>query len=225
MRDRRPAARTALTALTALTGLALAGCAADDGGTTDDDVTAEATDEATGEGDLGLEPGDLGAGQPLAAANLQDVDGNDVGTATFRESGGVIEVTVVVAGLEPGFHGLHVHAVGECEPESSPPDDPSRTGAFLSAGGHLGGDGADHGAHIGDLPSLYVGESGDGRLITSTDRLTADDLLDDDRSAVIVHGDRDNFAHIPERYAPDGPDEATLGTGDAGDRIACGVVG
>lgn len=222
MRDRRrPAALRALTALTALTGLALAGCTTDSGvGTTDADVTAEATDGA----DMELEPGDLGAGQPLAAANLQDVDGNDVGTVTFRESGGAVEMTVVVAGLEPGFHGLHVHAVGECEPESSPPDDPGTTGAFLSAGGHLGADEADHGDHLGDLPSLDVGESGDGRLIATTDRLTSQDLLDDDGSAVVVHGDRDNFAHVPERYAPDGPDEQTLGTGDAGDRIACGVV-
>ena len=49
-------------------------------------------------------------------------------------------------------------------------------------------------------------------------------LLDVDGSAIIVHSDADNFAHIPERYAEDGPDEDTLKTGDAGDRTACGVV-
>jgi superoxide dismutase, Cu-Zn family len=39
-----------------------------------------------------------------------------------------------------------------------------------------------------------------------------------------VHSGRDNFANIPERYAPGGPDEMTRNTGDAGARIACGPV-
>jgi superoxide dismutase, Cu-Zn family len=40
----------------------------------------------------------------------------------------------------------------------------------------------------------------------------------------MVHASRDNYANIPERYAPGGPDEMTLNTGDAGGRIACGPV-
>jgi hypothetical protein len=55
--------------------------------------------------------------------------------------------------------------------------------------------------------------------------VTVEGLLDEDGSAIMVHADRDNFAHIPERYVPDGPDQTTLDTGDAGDRIACGAVG
>ena len=53
------------------------------------------------------------------------------------------------------------------------------------------------------------------------DRRVGPRVLDDDGAAVMVHADPDNHAHIPSRYG--GPDEDTLATGDAGDRIACGV--
>jgi Cu-Zn family superoxide dismutase len=98
------------------------------------------------------------------------------------------------------------------------------TGDFLSAGGHLGAGAADHGEHAGDLPVLYVDRSGAGSLTTVTDALTRSDLTDDDGSAVMVHAGRDNYANVPERYAPGGPDEMTRNTGDAGGRIACGPV-
>lgn len=130
------------------------------------------------------------------------------------------QVEVEVSGLNPGFHGLHVHAVGRCEPGSAAPDDPAQTGDFLSAGGHLGE--GDHGDHAGDLPSVYVDASGAGRLVTMTDRFTGTDLYDTDGAALVVHADPDNFAHIPERYGA--PDEDTLRAGDAGDRVACAVL-
>jgi Cu-Zn family superoxide dismutase len=128
------------------------------------------------------------------------------------------------AGLPPGFHGLHVHAVGLCEPDSPSPTDPTMTGDFLSAGGHLGAADAVHGEHAGDLPALFVDQGGTGSLTTVTDALTGEDVVDDDGSAVMVHAGRDNYANVPERYAPGGPDEMTRNTGDAGGRIACGVV-
>ena len=57
-----------------------------------------------------------------------------------------------------------------------------------------------------------------------TTRFRLADLFDADESAVIVHASPDNYAHIPtDRYRRD-PDAAPLGTGDAGGRIACGVV-
>ncbi len=157
-------------------------------------------------------------------ATLVDPDGRDVGTATFSETEGAVQVSVQVNGLPPGFHGFHLHAVGVCEPDSPNPADPSMTGDFLSAGGHIGAGESDHGDHVGDLPTLYVGESGDGSLTAVTDALTLTDLTDDDSSAVMVHADRDNYAHVPERYAPGGPDPMTRNTGDAGGRIACGAV-
>jgi Cu-Zn family superoxide dismutase len=157
-------------------------------------------------------------------ATLVDPGGKDVGTVTFSEEDEGTEVSVDVTGLPPGFHGFHVHAIGKCEPDSANPSDPSMTGDFLSAGGHIGAGESDHGEHPGDLPSLYVTDSGAGSLKFVTSALTFADLTDDDGSAVMVHASRDNYANIPERYAPNGPDEMTLNTGDAGGRIACGPV-
>jgi superoxide dismutase, Cu-Zn family len=59
-------------------------------------------------------------------------------------------------------------------------------------------------------------------LATATDRFSIADLRDADGSAVMVHSGADNFANIPARYG--GPDQETLSTGDAGSRLACGVV-
>ena len=134
------------------------------------------------------------------------------------------EVKATFTGMQPGYHGLHIHGNGKCEPDSSAPNKPEETGAFLSAGGHLGSDTAEHPDHAGDLPSVLVTESGDAHLVFRTDRLTAENVRDADGSAVMVHEGRDNYANVAERYAPDGPDEATLATGDAGGRLACGVV-
>jgi superoxide dismutase, Cu-Zn family len=156
---------------------------------------------------------------------LLDADNNQVGTVWLKDDDGALEVEVAAGDLPPGFHGLHLHAIGVCEPDSADPTDPAKVGDFLSAGGHVGADATDHGQHPGDLPSLLVDSTGSAQLTASTDAVTLEDLMDDDGTAVMVHAGMDNFAHIPERYAPDGPDEATLETGDAGDRIACGVVG
>ncbi len=195
----------------ALAVLALAGCSGDEGEPRATGATATPTPVATGV-------------VPVATATLRDAGGTDVGDVRLLPEDDGLRVVVDVSGLEPGFHAFHVHTTGLCEPESSPPDDPDRTGPFLSAGGHLGADDAPHGAHDGDLPSLHVLADGTGRLETVTDALTEDDLLDDDGSAVMVHAGRDNFANVPERYAPQGPDQETLDTGDAGGRVACGVL-
>lgn len=165
-------------------------------------------------------------GQAFATADLVDPEGGSLGTVEFVEVDGGTLVTVEAAGLEPGFHGLHIHTTGLCEPDSVNPNDPEERGAFLSAGGHLVGpdDEASHPDHAGDLPPLYVAGDGTARITTLTDRLDRELLLDDDGTAVMIHEDPDNLAHIPERYAPEGPDEDTLMAGDGGSRIACGVV-
>ncbi len=190
-------------------------------------VACGGSDEASDEGS-GQETAS-GAQQSEASideltAVLVDPGGTEVGTVTFQEVEEGTEVSVDVTGLPPGFHGFHVHAIGVCEPDSANPSDPSMTGDFLSAGGHLGVGESDHGEHPGDLPSLYVAESGTGSMTAVTDALALTDLTDDDGSAVMVHAAHDNYANIPERYAPGGPDEMTLNTGDAGARLACGPV-
>ncbi|QCB93066.1 superoxide dismutase [Cellulomonas shaoxiangyii] len=212
---RGPARRMTVTALAAL---ALAGCTA---GGADPQGTGDAG--ATASTPLATESAAT-TESAVATAVLADVDGQELGDVQIVPADEALRVVVDVEGMDPGFYAMHVHTVGLCEPESSPPGDPTRTGAFLSAGGHLGADESTHAAHAGDLPSLYVLADGTGHLETVTDGLTAADLLDDDGSAVMVHAGRDNFANIPERYSATGPDQQTLDTGDAGDRLACGVV-
>ncbi|UVE93773.1 superoxide dismutase family protein [Dietzia sp. B32] len=181
-------------------------------------TTAETTNTENGAGASG--------GDVFATAELVNAGGEPRGTAEFAETDGGTLVTVNATDLTPGFHGLHIHGAGLCEPDSENPSEPGERGAFLSAGGHLAGpDGeAGHPEHAGDLPTLYVTEDGSARIVTFTDRLDRDLLLDEDGSAVMVHENSDNLANIPERYAPGGPDEDTKKAGDGGSRAACGVV-
>ncbi|MEV8085543.1 superoxide dismutase family protein [Pseudarthrobacter oxydans] len=159
-----------------------------------------------------------------ATATLQDKEGSEVGTVRVSEVAAGTELRVEINGLESGFYGFHVHGTGLCEPNSAAPGNPGVTGAFLSAGGHLGAEGSQHPEHAGDLPSVYVTEDGQGTLMAVTDRFTVDDLAGGDGTALMLHSGPDNFANISERYAPAGPDQDTLRTGDAGPRLACGVV-
>jgi superoxide dismutase, Cu-Zn family len=148
---------------------------------------------------------------------LRDAAGADVGFVKLTQQGGKVIVRGEVSGLTPGFHGFHVHAVGECVPP------------FTTAGGHYNPGGVGHGSHAGDMPSLLVLDDGTAEAQFATDRYAIDDLFDVDGSAIIVHAGADNFANIPTRYLSTtegvfGPDSATLATGDAGARVACGVV-
>ena len=166
--------------------------------------------------------GSVGAGGALAAGQsakvtLHDAGGMTVGRVKLTQVGGAVMVRADVQGVAPGFHGFHVHGVGECIPP------------FTSAGGHFNPSGTTHGDHAGDMPPLLVMDDGTASIRFQTDRFTVRDLFDADGSAVIVHADRDNLANIPVRYHSHtedvfGPDSATLATGDAGGRFACGVV-
>jgi Cu-Zn family superoxide dismutase len=96
---------------------------------------------------------------------------------------------------------------------------------FGSAGGHWNPTGVNHGSHLGDLPSALMTAEGETYAEFETDRFNVVDLLDTagDGSAVVLHAGADNFANIP--LVPYGEaNAATLATGDAGGRYACGVV-
>jgi Cu/Zn superoxide dismutase len=181
---------------------------------------------------------------PVASAVLQTSDGagalTPIGTVSFQQENGKVVIRVDVkpnSALTAGFHGIHVHDVGNC------------TGpAFTSAGGHYNPGVTTHGAHAGDLPVLVVQADGSARAIDETSTFTVSELLAAD-VAVIVHAGVDNYANIPavrttdavgtvtqQAYyydsngdgVPDsaGPDPATTAkTGDSGTRAACGVVG
>lgn len=207
--------RGLLTALGATGLLVLGAC------TTADDTTDTTADSTVAES---TETTNASQGEVLTAT-LNDAEGTELGTVEVNELNDALEINLSVSGLEPGFYGFHIHQTGLCEPDSAAPNNPENTGAFLSAGSHLGSGDSEHPDHPGDLPQLLVKDSGDGVLSFQTDRLTLADLQDDDGSAFMLHDGTDNYANIPERYAPDGPDEDTRNTGDAGSRLACGVVG
>lgn len=166
-------------------------------------------------------------GAPIAQhaleVTMRDVDNRVVGTVTLQSTDtGAVRVTSRVEGLAAhGFHGFHLHENAVCEPDAP-------HGPFTTAGEHYNPGGTDHGEHAGDLPPLLFHGDGNAEQTVVTDRFTLEQLMDDG-GAFIVHEDPNNLAHIPDRYrsedaASPGPDEETLRTGDAGDRIACGAV-
>lgn len=168
-------------------------------------IPAIASRPITGSAAAGASPG-------FARAVLQNANGDEIGRATFADRNGKVVVSATASGLPVDFHGFHVHGTGLCEG----PD-------FTSAGGHFNPNGMNHPSHAGDLPSLYVNGDGTAELRAITDRFAVSDLLEGAGTALIVHANRDNYANIPTRYAPS-PDTMTLSTGDAGARLACGVI-
>lgn len=140
-------------------------------------------------------------------AHLKTADGRDVAMATFDFTGGYVTVTVktVAAGiLAPGFHDMHVHQIGKCEPNSVAPTG-GPPGNFLSAGGHYQAPGHTGKPESGDLTSLEVRKDGSAYLVTTTDSFTRDDLLAGSKTALMIHGVADTDQEMQ--------------------RIACGVIG
>ncbi|WP_067837985.1 superoxide dismutase[Cu-Zn] [Nocardia lijiangensis] len=222
---RRPSWRT-VTPVLAVAVFGLAACSnsqesSDVKGTTPP-VWTGASAPAEGHG-TGTEHGSP-ATDPGTKVELKDASGSSVATANIAKDGNHLVITVEAHGLKPGFHGLHFHQVGKCEANSVAPTG-GAAGDFLSAGGHLQVGTANAHPASGDLTSLQVRSDGQGKLVTTTDTVTLDDLKN---RALIIHADADNFGNIPNRYVRAdgvaGPDDNTLATGDAGGRVACGVV-
>ncbi len=205
---------------------ALVGCSTSAGtpaASSTETTTANASSSATSETTAST-PSSTQDMPSVAQGALVTADGANAGRVTVSETEGGLQIVVEASGLTPGFHGLHVHEVGKCEPKSLDPKDPTKRGDFLSSGGHLDTTGADHPGHDGDLPSLYVGKDGSGRLNTVTERLTSAALTDADGTALLVHALPDNAANIPTRYAANGPDAETKKAGDSGPRVACAAL-
>lgn len=158
-----------------------------------------------------LLPAAAAAEDPLAArAILKNAKGATVGTALLvAERAGGVSVMLQVHDLPPGKHAFHVHAAGKCDP----PD-------FQSAGPHFNPTGKKHGAknpaghHLGDLPNVEVSAAGKGEAkVLVKDVGLAEgptSLLGPQGTALVVH------------EKPD--DEMTDPAGNAGARIACGVI-
>jgi Cu-Zn family superoxide dismutase len=113
------------------------------------------------------------------------------------------------AGIPPGVHGFHIHAVGKCEPP------------FESAGDHFAPQKNRHGflsktgRHAGDLPNIHVPESGALSIEFYVPEVSLkggkNALLDQDGAALVIHAQKDDYRTEP--------------SGNAGARIACGVIG
>ena len=178
------------------------------------------------------------AGHDDFRAELKDPRGRSVGTVNFRVTRSAMYVDArlwsnryVDGYVDPGvFHGFHVHANNDPVNGRGCQADPnaSRSTWFVSADGHLSATGQDHGAHNGDLPSPLVLDDGTARLSFTTDRIEPDVLR---RTAVILHAKPDNFGNVPVGTAPDqytanssAAPALTARTGNASDRVACGVV-
>jgi len=219
----------AVAVLLTVPALALAACSPQQHGTSEPGTTPPVWTGSSAPNTTPTQGAD-GSGEQLRAT-LNSPDGAPVATATIDFVAGYATITVETIGdgiLKPGFHGLHIHSVGKCEPDSEGPNGGPRAN-FASAGGHLQVDGRTEHPASGDLTSLQVRQDGSAKLITTTDAFDAKQLLDGQGTAIIIHEKPDNFANIPaDRYQQTNgqppPDQETLATGDAGQRIACGRI-
>src|SRR5579872_3490718 len=150
--------------------------------------------------------------RPHAVAHLKDLDGKPVGIATFATVDRGVLIEFDLSGLPPGPHGIHLHGSGNCDPKTG----------FTSAGpilqvsplvrkhGYL----AEGGPEAGDLPNQFAGA--DGKLHASV--IASGFALGNGKRSIF---DRDGVSIIVDQR---GDDYRTQPLGNAGARIACGVI-
>jgi Cu-Zn family superoxide dismutase len=164
--------------------------------------------------------GSAGGSPSHARAVLRDVKGNRVAQVDiYALPHGGNRVTVQAWNLTPGFHGIHIHAMGVCDPGGAKP--------FTSAGGHFNPTGGAEGMQAGAFPVLLAGADGRAAAEFLDGNFNVRDLFGQTGTAIVVHALPDNYANIPDRYTSGGvagPDMDTKMTGDGGSRVACGVL-
>ena len=144
----------------------------------------------------------------MANTQLKDSSGKAVGDVDLVQTPAGVLIKLQIKGLSPGEHAFHVHAVGKCE------------APFESAGPHFNPGNHKHGmmageGHAGDMPNLHVPQSGDLSVEVVNSAVTLDkgkpnSLFDSDGSSLVIHAKADDYKSDP--------------AGNAGDRIACGVI-
>ncbi|WP_087973727.1 superoxide dismutase family protein [Oceanobacillus rekensis] len=143
--------------------------------------------------------------------SLENTEGAVVGTATLKGKSSGVSIHLEAENLPPGTHGFHIHEAGVCEPPT-----------FESAGSHYNPTGAKHGfdhpegPHAGDLENIVVSDDGTVNVEVMAEMVTLEQgaentLYTEDGTSLIIHSDADDYISQP--------------SGNAGDRIACGVIG
>jgi len=145
-----------------------------------------------------------------ATATIQDGKGQSVGQAKLTATTSGVEMSVTVENLSPGVHAIHIHDAGKCDAPG-----------FTTAGGHFNPANKQHGMqnpagqHAGDLPNLTVDANGKGTFKATIQDVTlagdgATSLFHPGGTAVVIHAAADDMQTDP--------------AGNAGARIACGVI-
>ena len=150
-------------------------------------------------------------GPAPVTVSLKTAQGADAGTVVLRQEKGFVTVKVDVKGLPPGEHAIHVHSAAKCDP----PD-------FKTAGPHFNPDQKEHGFlnpkghHNGDMANFTVKPNGTAKAtIKDADVVLGtgsepNSLFANGGTALMIHAKADDMKTDP--------------AGNAGDRIACGVI-
>jgi Cu-Zn family superoxide dismutase len=150
----------------------------------------------------------LAFAQQAAKADLKDAQGQSVGTVTLTDTPNGVLIHAALTNVPPGVHAFHIHQTGACE------------APFTTAGGHFNPAMKQHGMtnpmgmHAGDMPNIEVPAGGKLTfdVLDSGVTLAAgpNSVFDADGSAIVLHAGPDDYKTDP--------------AGNAGARIACGII-